>query len=159
MTLLSAPVRTCFWLPGTGEEAARFWTSLLPDSAIEGVVAQDDGTPLIIEFRLAGAPMMILNAGGAPPPSHAASISVLTDSQRETDRLWAALGADGGAEVACGWITDRFGVSWQIVPRRLPEMFASPDRAAAGRAFAAMQQMVKIDIAAVEAAFAGGDRP
>lgn len=157
MTLLSAPVRTCFWLPGTGAEAAAFWTSLLPGSGVDGIVERD-GQPLIIEFTLAGAPMMILNAAGAPPATHAASISVLTDSQSETDRLWAALGADGGAEVACGWITDRFGVSWQIVPRRLPEMFRSPDRAAAARAFAAMQQMVKLDIAALEAAFADGGR-
>ena len=86
--------------------------------------------------------------------SHAASISVLTADQDETDRLWAALTADGGTEVACGWLADRWGVSWQIVPRRLPEMAGEfPNRAAADRAFAAMQQMVKIDIAALEAAY------
>lgn len=107
----------------------------------------------MVEFTLAGAPMMILDAPGAPAPSHAASISVLAADQAETDRLWAALTAEGGAEVACGWLTDRWGVSWQIVPRRLPEMLASPDRAAAARAFEAMQGMVKLDHAALDAAF------
>ncbi len=151
---LGAKARTCFWMPGNGEEAVVFWTSLLPDSGIDGVV-EKDGQALIIEFTLAGAPMMVLNAHGGPPPNHAASISVLTDDQAETDRLWAALLADGGAEVACGWISDRFGVSWQIVPRQMPAMLASPDTAAAARAFAAMQGMIKLDLAALEAAFAG----
>ncbi len=153
---LAARVRTCFWLPGTGAQAAAFWTSLLPGSRIDGII-EKDGNPLVIEFTLAGAPMMILNAAGAPAPCHAASISVLTDDQAQTDRLWSALLADGGTAAACGWLTDRFGVSWQIVPRRLPEMFTARDRAAAARAFSAMQQMVKLDIAALEAAFAGGE--
>lgn len=151
---LSAKARTCLWLPGNGMDAVNFWISLLPDSAIDGVV-EKDGQTLIIEFTLAGAPMMILNTPDAPAPNHAASISVLTDDQAETDRLWSALLADGGAEVMCGWITDRFGVSWQIVPRLMTQMLASPDHAAADRAFVAMQGMVKLDIAALEAAFAG----
>lgn len=153
MSFLSQKARTCWWFDEHGPEAAAFWVSLLPDSRIEGGHGPEGGPPLILEFTLAGAPMMILNAKGAPKPCHAASISVLTENQAETDRLWAALTADGGAEVACGWLTDRFGVSWQIVPRRLPEMLASPDRAAAGRAMAAMQKMVKLDLAALEAAF------
>lgn len=154
MALLEAKARTCWWMPGNGMDAVQFWTRLLPGSGIDGVVERD-GQPLIIEFTLAGAPMMVLNAPGGPPPGMAASISILTEDQAETDALWAALTADGGSEIACSWLTDRFGVSWQIVPRRLPEMFAAPDKAAADRAFAAMQTMVKIDIAAVEAAFAG----
>jgi len=152
MALLERMVRTCWWFGGDGHDAAAFYVTLLPDSRIDGV-AERDGKPLIIEFTLAGAPMMILNATPGADRSHAASISVLTADQDETDRLWAALTADGGTEVACGWLADRWGVSWQIVPRRLPEMLASSDRAAADRAFAAMQQMVKIDIAALEAAY------
>jgi predicted 3-demethylubiquinone-9 3-methyltransferase (glyoxalase superfamily) len=135
-------------------EAVQFWIGLLPGSGIDGVVERD-GKALIIEFTLAGAPMMVLNASGGPAPNHAASISILTENQAETDQLWAALLADGGAEVACGWITDRFGVSWQIVPRAMPLMLASADHAAATRAFVAMQGMIKLDIAALEAAFAG----
>jgi predicted 3-demethylubiquinone-9 3-methyltransferase (glyoxalase superfamily) len=152
MALLERTVRTCWWFGGDGHEAASFYVGLLPDSRIDGVVERE-GRPLIVEFTLAGAPMMILNAAPGAERSHAASISVLTSDQAETDRLWAALTADGGAEVACGWLTDRWGVSWQIVPRRLPELLASADRAAADRAFAAMQQMVKLDIAAIEAAY------
>jgi predicted 3-demethylubiquinone-9 3-methyltransferase (glyoxalase superfamily) len=153
MAWLGSSVRTCWWFNGDGQEAADFYVSLLPDSSIEGSHGPEGGPPLVIEFTLAGAPMMILNAPGAPAPTHQSSFSVLTADQPETDRLWAALLKDGGKEVACGWITDRWGVSWQIVPKRLPDMLASPDRAAADRAFKAMQQMVKLDIATLEAAF------
>jgi predicted 3-demethylubiquinone-9 3-methyltransferase (glyoxalase superfamily) len=152
---LHQKLRTCLWFAGEGEQAADFYVSLLPDSFIEGGHGPEGGPKLVIEFTLAGAPMMILNAPGAPKPGQAASLSVLTADQAETDRLWAALLAGGGAEVACGWLTDRWGVSWQIVPRRLPEMLGSTDRAASARAFEAMRGMVKLDIAALEAAFAG----
>ena len=155
MAYLQRKLRTCLWFPRDGDKAADFYVSLLPDSAIEGGHGPAGGPPLVIEFTLAGAPMMILNAQGAPAPGHAASISVLTEDQAETDRLWSALTADGGAEVACGWLTDRWGVSWQIVPKRLSAMLGDPDRAAADRAFTAMQGMVKPDLAALEAAFAG----
>ncbi len=152
----SAKVRTCFWFDGNGEEAAQFYVSLLPDSLIENVVHQKpDQPPLVVEFTLAGAPMMILNGGPQFNHSEAASISVLTRDQAETDRLWDALTADGGAEGMCGWLKDRFGVSWQIVPEALPRLLAADDRAAAGRAMAAMMDMKKIDIAALQAAFDG----
>ncbi|HMQ58753.1 MAG TPA: VOC family protein, partial [Rhizobiaceae bacterium] len=95
------------------------------------------------------------NGGPMFPPSEYASISVATEDQAETDRLWTALTADGGAESMCGWLKDKFDVSWQIVPRVLPAMLSSPDRAAAGRAMAAMMTMKRIDIAALEMAFAG----
>lgn len=155
MAYLARKVRTCFWMNGHGLDAARFYVSLLPDSGIDGEVPSGEAPPLVIEFTLAGAPMMILNAPGGPAPNSAASISVLTDDQAETDRLWAALTAPGGAESRCGWLHDRFGVSWQIVPRRLPELLGAADRDAAGRAFQAMLTMSKIDIAAIEAAFQG----
>ncbi len=153
-------VRTCLWFTQGGHEAAKFYVSLLPGSRIDSVTLTgnpDDkaADPMVVEFTLAGAPMMILTAGPHYKLTPAVSISVLTDTQAETDRLWAALTADGGEESRCGWLTDRFGVSWQIVPRRMMELFASDDTAAAGRAQGAMLQMKKIEIAAIEAAFAG----
>lgn len=149
--------RTCFWFNGNGEEAAEFYVSLLPDSHIETRSHPEPGKPaLVIEFTIAGAPYMILNGGPMHKPSPAASISVLADGQEEIDRLWDALQADGGEEGMCGWITDRFGISWQIVPDVLPGMMQSGDKTAAGRAQAAMMQMKKFDIAALKCAFEGG---
>jgi predicted 3-demethylubiquinone-9 3-methyltransferase (glyoxalase superfamily) len=155
MAYLQQKVRTCWWFDGNGHEAAAFYVTLLPDSAIEGGHGPEGGPPLVVEFTLAGAPMMILNGGPGPAQSGAASIGALTESQSETDRLRTALTADGGEESRCGRLTDRWGVSWQIVLRRLPEMLGSPDRAASARAFEAMMRMGKLDLAALEAAFAG----
>jgi len=147
-------VRTCLGFNGNGHEAAEFYVSLLPGSVIESAFTPDEkAPPLVVEFTLAGAPYMILNGGPKFQPSIAASISVLTKDQAETDRLWAALTADGGAEGHCSWLTDKYGVSWQIVPEILPVLFSDDDKAAAGRAFQAMTRMRKIDIAAVQAAF------
>lgn len=150
----TAKVRTCFWFARRGIDAARFYVGLLPDSRIDAVLdhgCPDD--PMVVEFTLAGAPMMILTAGPRFEPSPAASISVLTRDQAETDRLWSALLADGGKESRCGWLADRFGISWQIVPEALPRLLGDPDQAAAARAREAMLRMVKIDVAALEAAF------
>jgi predicted 3-demethylubiquinone-9 3-methyltransferase (glyoxalase superfamily) len=147
-------VRTCLWLEKGGLEAAQFYVTLLPWSAIDAVIPHGrDDDPMVVEFTLHGAPMMFLTAGPHFKLSPAASISVLTKDQAETDQLWRALTADGGSESQCGWLTDRFGVSWQIVPEVLPRLLNAPDRAAASRAQAAMMQMRKIDIAALEAAF------
>lgn len=153
MTYLKQKVRTCLWFNGDGHEAADFYVSLLPDSRIEGGHGENGKPPLVIEFTLAGAPMMILNTPGGPTPNTASSISVLTEDQAETDRLWSTLLAEGGKALFCGWLTDRWGISWQIVPRRLPEMLGSVDREAAGRAMTAMRGMIKLDIAALEEAF------
>lgn len=153
---MTAKVRTCLWFAGNGEEAARFWVSLLPGSAIEGAFRPDpQKPPIVVNFTLAGTPYQVLNGPPLFKHNEAASISVLTEDQAETDRLWEALVADGGAESQCGWLRDRFGVSWQIVPKALPRLLSDPDAAAAGRAMAAMMGMRKIDIAALEAAFAG----
>lgn len=156
MAHMAQKVRTCWWFDSNGLEAVQFYVSLLPDSHIEGAVNPQGGEPLVVEFTLAGAPMMILNGGPHFTQTPAASISVLTEDQTETDRLWDALLAGGGKESQCGWLTDRFGVSWQIVPEALPRLLGQPDRTAAGRTQAAMMQMRKIDIAALEAAAAGG---
>lgn len=149
-------VRTCLWLNHDAKAAATFYVSLLPNSGIDAVIRPDPAGPaFIVEFTLAGAPFMLLNGGPTFTLTPAASISVTTADQIETDRLWHALIADGGAPSQCGWLTDRFGVSWQIVPAALSRMLASGDRAAAARAQGAMLKMRRIDIAAVEAAFKG----
>lgn len=152
----NAKVRTCFWFDGNGHEAAAFYVSLLPGSFIENVVPHEgEGAPHVVEFTLAGAPMMVLNGGPEFSHSEAASISVLTSDQEETDNLWTALSADGGAPGRCGWVKDKYGVSWQIVPKALPEMLSANDGEAAERTMTAMMQMQKLDIAALTAAFNG----
>lgn len=152
----TSKVRTCLWFNGQGEEAAEFYTTLLPDSHIESRSYPEPGKPaLVVEFTLAGAPYMVLNGGPMFEHSPAASISVLADDQAEIDRLWDALTKEGGKESMCGWVVDRFGVSWQVVPSVLPSMMESDDKEAAGPARAAMMKMKKFDIAALEAAFRG----
>lgn len=147
-------IATCLWYDNQGEEAAKLYTSLVPNSAITACYRSDPETPpLIVEFNLDGVPYQALNGGPHFKHSEAASIVVYTEDQQETDRLWRALIADGGSEGRCAWLKDRFGLSWQIVPRRFVELASSPDRAAAGRVMRAMQGMNKLDIAALEAAF------
>lgn len=149
-------LRTCLWFDTQGEEAANFYVSLLPDSHIEKVYQPDpDGPALVVEFILAGAPYMVLNGGPHYKLDPAVSISVLTKDQEETDELWAALTADGGSPSRCGWLIDKYGLSWQIIPEALPRLLSSDDKAAAQRAHDAMMKMGKIDIAALESAFDG----
>lgn len=158
-------VSTFLWFDGQAEAAVNLYVSLLPDSRIDRIFrsprdypAGEEGQVLMIAFTLAGRSYQAMNGGPGHPFTDAISLAVATEDQAETDRLWDALGADGGRPIACGWIADRFGLSWQITPKRLIEMIGAEDRAAAGRAFAAMMDMVKIDIAALEAAFAGEER-
>ena len=155
-------VATCLWFERDAEAAAEFYCSLLPDSRVDRVwhagadyPAGKAGDPILVEFTLAGQAMQGLN-GGTPMAefSSAASIAVETADQAETDRLWAALTGDGGKEVQCGWLNDRWGIPWQIVPKRLNELMTDPDRGRAKRAMEAMMKMVKIDIAALDAAAA-----
>lgn len=154
--MFDAKVRTCLFLPEGAMEAVEFYTSLLPDSHIDQVCLRDpNGPPLVVEFTLAGAPYMAMN--GAPPsePSHAMSISLLTEDQAETDRLWETLCADGGEEGKCGWLKDRFGIHWQIVPKVLPRLMHAGDPQASGRVVEALMGMKRIEIAGLEAAFTG----
>ena len=125
----------------------------MPDSNMAEDKWWGEDEPIIVNFVLAGTPYQIINGGPHYKLSPAASISVLTKDQQETDRLWEALLTNGGEESMCGWLADRWGVSWQIVPERLIEMQTSDDQEAAERARQAMYQMKKIDIAALEAAF------
>ena len=149
-------VRTCLWFESGGEEAARFYVTLLADSRIESSYRPDpNGPPLVLDFTLGGAPYQILNGGPEFSQNPAVSISVVTEDQAGTDRLRDALVADGGKEGRCSWLTDRWGVSWQIVPQALIDSLMSDDRAGSERAFQAMLGMSKIDVAGLTAAFRG----
>jgi predicted 3-demethylubiquinone-9 3-methyltransferase (glyoxalase superfamily) len=155
-------VSPCLWFDGNAEEAARLYTSLIPNSRIVSVDKSPGDTPsgpkdsvITVEFTLAGRSYIGLNGGPDFQFTEAISLSIDCDDQAEVDRYWNALIADGGEPSVCGWLKDRFGLSWQVVPRRLTEMYASPDRAAAERAMKAMLQMRKLDIAELERAFAG----
>ncbi len=157
-----AKTKTCLWFKDDAEAAARFYVSLLPDSRVEQVQrapgdypAGKTGDVLVVEFTLGGTSFQLLNGGTQADYGNTASISVSCADQAEVDRLWAALTADGGSELACGWLRDRWGVPWQIVPQVLPRVMAGPDAAAAARVFAAMQEMVKLDVAALERAAKG----
>ena len=137
------------------EDAARFYVSLLPDSRIVDIVPGLDGEVLVVNFQLAGQDYIALNGGPSFAFSNAFSLMVTCEDQAEVDDLWARLTADGGEEVACGWLKDRFGVSWQITPRRMMELLVDPDPQRKRRAFTAMTEMVKLDIAALERAADG----
>ena len=148
----------CLWFDGKAEEAAHFYVSLLPDSHVDTVHRAPSEYPsgragdvLTVEFTLAGMPFVGLNGGPHFTFNEAVSFQIYTDDQAETDRLTAALSAVPEAE-QCGWVKDRYGLSWQIVPRRLLALMTDPDRARAKRAMDAMMQMKRIDIAAIERA-------
>ncbi|MEO5914104.1 MAG: VOC family protein [Luteolibacter sp.] len=143
---------------GQAEEAARFYVSLLPDSRIDRVMRSpidtqggSVGTVLMVEFTLAGTSFIALNTPGFAF-TEAVSFMIACEDQVETDRLWAALTAEGGSEIACGWLKDRWGLFWQVTPARLLELIKDPDEDRARRAMEAMCTMVKIDIAALESA-------
>lgn len=155
---MTSSIRTCLWFrDGRGREAAEFYCSLIPGSRVETRFSGDNGhsTFSVVDFSLGGVPYQILDAGPMFTLTEAVSISVATDDQAEADRLWAALTTDGGEETACGWLKDRYGVSWQIYPRRLTELTMSADKNVSAKAMEAMMKQVKIDIAAIEAAVHG----
>lgn len=155
---MATSIRTCLWFrDGRGHEAAKFYCSLIPGSRVASIFASDagNGSFSVIDFSLGGVPYQILDAGPHFMLTEAVSISVETDDQAETDRLWAALTADGGEESACGWLKDRYGVSWQIFPRRLTELTMNADKNVSTKAMAAMMKQKKIDITAIEAAVRG----
>jgi predicted 3-demethylubiquinone-9 3-methyltransferase (glyoxalase superfamily) len=150
-----------FWFERNAAEAAAFYVSLFPDSRIDSVSTSPSDTPSgpagsveIVAFTLAGRPYKALSAGPLDPFNHAISMFVTCEDQAEVDRLWAALSEDGAVE-QCGWLRDRYGVAWQIVPKALEVMMGDPDRARAKRVMDAMLTMVKLDVAALERAYAG----
>lgn len=158
-----APKNTiCIWYDGGALDAARFYAETFPDSRVGAVMrapgdypSGKQGDVLTVEFSVMGIPCVGLNGGPAFKQTEAFSFMVATDDQAETDRLWNAIVGNGGQESACGWCKDKWGLSWQITPTALMKAISNPDPAAAKRAFEAMMQMTKINIAAIEAALAG----
>lgn len=149
------------WFIEQAAEAAAFYVSLFPDSRIDSVIDSPADSPSgpagsveMVDFTLAGQPFMAIAAGPLDPFNHAISFVVHCADQAEVDRLWDALSAGGSIE-QCGWLKDRYGVSWQIVPTVLGEMIRDPDRARARRAMEAMLGMVKLDIAGLQRAYDG----
>jgi len=146
----------CLWFGDAAEEAVRFYCSILPDAGILGETRAGPKGPLIsARFRLAGQEFLALNGNEGNPFTDAVSLMVSCGSQEEVDRLWSALTADGGSPGRCGWLKDRFGVSWQVIPTVLPGMLADKDAARAKRVVDAMLRMDKIDIARLRSAYEG----
>jgi predicted 3-demethylubiquinone-9 3-methyltransferase (glyoxalase superfamily) len=154
--------RICLWYDGDAEEAARFYASIFPDSRVGALFYAPTDFPsgkrgdlLTVEFVLMGIPCLGLNGGPGVNHSWAFSFQIATETQAETDRYWHAIIDNGGQASECGWCQDKWGLSWQITPLALTQALADPDPAVARRAFEAMMQMSKIDIARIEAARRG----
>jgi predicted 3-demethylubiquinone-9 3-methyltransferase (glyoxalase superfamily) len=159
---MTAKNTICLWYDGTALDAARFYAETFPDSSVGDIQrapgdypSGKQGDALVVEFTVMGIPCIGLNGGPEFKHNEAFSFQVATDDQAETDRLWNAIVNNGGQESACGWCKDKWGVSWQITPRALTAAISDPDRAAAKRAFDAMMDMRKIDIATIEKARRG----
>ncbi|MEO6137754.1 MAG: VOC family protein [Luteimonas sp.] len=157
-------ITTCLWFDhGQAREAAEFYASVFPESYVGRALDSPADNPstrrgeeITVEFTVLGQWFVGLNGGSNFTPNEAVSFQVFTDDQEETDRYWNAIVDNGGAESMCSWCKDRWGFSWQIVPRALMAGMADPDPAAAKRVMVAMMTMKKIDIAAIDAARAGG---
>ncbi len=153
-------ITPCLWFDTEGEEAAEFYTSVFPNSKISKVThygsagPRDEGTVMTVEFELDGQPFVALNGGPGHPFSDATSFYVFCETQEEVDSYWSRL-AEGGEEGPCGWLKDRFGVSWQITPTALMRLISDPDTEKAQRVMAAMLQMRKIEIDELERAAEG----
>jgi predicted 3-demethylubiquinone-9 3-methyltransferase (glyoxalase superfamily) len=146
------------WYAEEAEAAARFYVGLIPNSRVDGVFALPVDTPSgpagsvkVVEMTLAGSRVLAMTAKPLDAFNHAISLTLACDTQVELDLLWDGL-LEGGAAEACGWLRDRYGLSWQIMPRRLLELIAGPDRERAARVTTAMLGMVKLDLGAIEAA-------
>jgi predicted 3-demethylubiquinone-9 3-methyltransferase (glyoxalase superfamily) len=155
-------VYPCLWFDGNAEDAANFYCTLLPDSHVDKVWQSPADTPsgpagmvLVVDFTLAGQQFQGLNGGPEFKFNEAVSFVVECEDQAEVDRLWDTLTADGGEPGPCGWLKDRFGLSWQIVPKEFNEMVEDPDTEAAGRAMEAMLQMGKLEVEELRRAFEG----
>ena len=151
-------VAPCLWFAREAAEAAEFYVSMIPDSRIRHVQRNGPGSPvgkegsaLVVDFVLGGQTFMALNGGPPDNFTHAVSFKIDCVDQAEVDRLWEGLGA-GGSPGQCGWLKDRYGVSWQIVPTEMPAILGDPDPAKAQRAMKAMLGMTKLDIAALKKA-------
>lgn len=141
-------VNTFLWFDSQAERAAEFYAATVPDSRITGITRDPNGSAFIVTLDLAGQAVTLMNGGPGHPHTDAASIQVIVDGQDEVDRLWAALTTDGKPG-PCGWLTDRYGLSWQVVPSELPDLMGGPHAAAVG---AALNGMSKIDLEALREA-------
>jgi predicted 3-demethylubiquinone-9 3-methyltransferase (glyoxalase superfamily) len=149
---MSSKITTCLWFDTQGEEAAEFYTSIIPSSRIHEVTRYGEagprpaGTAMTVSFELDGKPYVALNGGPEYTFNEAVSLQISCRDQAETDHFWEVLSADGGQPGPCGWIKDRFGLSWQVVPQELPQLLGDPDPDRSQRAMKAMMSMGKIDI-------------
>ena len=155
-------IRPCIWFGNEAEEAANFYVSLLPDSRIDNVQRSPADYPhgkagqvIVVEFTLAGQGFMALNGGMRVEHSHAVSFVIDCADQAEVDRLWDRILSNGGKAEQCGWIRDRYGLAWQIVPTALPKYLGGADQAGAKRAMEAMLGMVKLDVQGLRRAYEG----
>jgi predicted 3-demethylubiquinone-9 3-methyltransferase (glyoxalase superfamily) len=155
-------IRPCIWFGNEAEEAANFYVSLLPDSRIDNVQRSPADYPhgkagqvIVVEFTVGGQGFMALNGGMRMEHSHAVSFVIDCADQAEVDRLWDKILANGGKAEQCGWIRDRYGLAWQIVPAALPKYLGGPDKAGAKRAMQAMLGMVKLDVEGLRRAYEG----
>ena len=147
-------IMPCLWFDGKAEEAAEFYVSLFPDSAVTGITPGPTGAALVVQFRLAGIEFLALNGGPQFTFNEAISLSIDCRSQAEVDELWEKLSADG-SEGPCGWLKDRYGLSWQVVPAVLAKLLSDPDPAKAARVMEAMMRMTRLDIRALQDAADG----
>jgi len=161
MSKITFKIAPHLWFAEKADEAAAFYVSIFPDSRVDSVTAVPAETPSgppgsvkVVEFTLAGQPFMAISAGPLDPFNHAISFFVNCVNQAEVDHFWTKL-LEGGRAEQCGWLEDRYGVSWQIVPTVLGEMMKGPDRARAKRVTEAMLKMVKLDIAGLKKAYDG----
>jgi predicted 3-demethylubiquinone-9 3-methyltransferase (glyoxalase superfamily) len=163
---IASKIVPCLWFDSQGEEAARFYTELFPKSRITHIArypeagkevhGRQPGSVLTVSFELAGQPFTALNGGPHFKFNEAVSLQIMCDDQKEVDHYWNALSAGGPLEAQqCGWVKDRYGLSWQIIPKAFLEMMASKDAAAVERAFAAMMNMKKLDLPTLQRAFNG----
>jgi predicted 3-demethylubiquinone-9 3-methyltransferase (glyoxalase superfamily) len=156
-----SPITPCIWLNGTADEAVAFWLSVFKDAKRTDQNTHSESAPgktgstLVINFELLGTPFLALNAGPEYTLTPAVSFVIPCKDQAEVDYYWDRL-VDGGVPSQCGWLTDRFGVSWQVIPDRLGQLLSDPEPGRADRAMQAMLSMVKIDVAAMEAAADAG---
>ena len=152
---IQAKIKPFLWFDSQAEEAANYYVAAFKHSSITHVQRQDSGAVIVVEFNLCGQDYVALNGGPHFKLNEAFSLMVTAANQAEVDHLWTYLLADGGTPSRCGWLKDKFGLSWQIVPERFFELMKAPDKAGCGRVFQAMTWMTKFDIAALERAYSG----